>query len=52
MASAAAIKTNVNEDRPAPAQTSVPSLCLTASLKHNKADALNQKVSGEWVHTS
>src|SRR5882762_10115466 len=38
------------EETTAPARSSVPSLCLTASLKHNKSDALNHKVSGEWIN--
>ncbi len=32
--------------------SSVPALCLTATLRHGKADALNHKVGGEWVNTS
>jgi long-chain acyl-CoA synthetase len=32
--------------------TSVPGLCLTAVLKHNKTDALNQRVDGQWINTS
>ncbi|MGI8918020.1 MAG: AMP-dependent synthetase/ligase [Pyrinomonadaceae bacterium] len=32
--------------------SSVPALCLTATLRHGKADALNHKVGGEWLHTS
>jgi long-chain acyl-CoA synthetase len=27
-------------------------LCLAAVLQHNKSDALNQKVSGEWQHVT
>jgi long-chain acyl-CoA synthetase len=49
VASAPAAKIDVKEKTVA-ARTSVPSLCLTAALKHNKPDALNQKISGEWVH--
>jgi long-chain acyl-CoA synthetase len=32
--------------------TSVPQLCLTASLKHGKADALNHKVDDTWNNIS
>jgi long-chain acyl-CoA synthetase len=32
--------------------TSVPGLCLTASLKHGKPKALNQKVDGKWENIS
>ncbi len=34
------------------ATSSVPALCLTATLRHGKADALNHKVGGEWLNTS
>ena len=36
----------------APAASSVPALCLTATLHHGKADTLNHKVGGEWRNTS
>jgi long-chain acyl-CoA synthetase len=36
----------------APVASSVPALCLTATLQHGKADALNHKVDGEWRNTS
>ena len=32
--------------------SSVPALCLTATLRHGKTDALNHKVGGEWFNTS
>src|SRR5687768_1426115 len=32
--------------------SSVPALCLTATLRHGKTDALNHKVGGEWLNTS
>lgn len=32
--------------------SSVPALCLAATVKHGKADALNHKVGGEWINTS
>lgn len=34
------------------ATSSVPALCLSATLKHNKADALNHRVDGKWINTS
>lgn len=30
--------------------SSISGLCLAATLKHGKADALNHKVDGEWIH--
>ena len=50
MASAASARIDTTEHPNAPARSSVPSLCLTASLKHNKTDALNHKVGGEWIN--
>src|SRR5678815_3208689 len=32
--------------------TSLPGLCLTASLKHGKAKALNHKEDGRWINMS
>ena len=53
MASVAAVSTNVIKDHaPSELKTSVPSLCLTAALKHGKQDALNHRSSGEWVNLS
>lgn len=50
MAAAASARIDATEEPTAPARSSVPSLCLTAALKHNKSDALNHKVSGEWIN--
>jgi long-chain acyl-CoA synthetase len=50
MASVAAVKTRAIEEPISPAPSSVPGLCLGAALKHNKPDALNQKIGNEWVH--
>jgi len=50
MASVAAVKTRAVEEPISPAPSSVPGLCLAAALKHNKQDALNQKISKEWLH--
>ncbi|MGH9970061.1 MAG: AMP-dependent synthetase/ligase [Pyrinomonadaceae bacterium] len=40
------------KDTAAPANSSVPSLCLAATLKYGKQDALNHKIDGEWVNIS
>ncbi|MCU1266128.1 MAG: hypothetical protein JWM21_2446 [Acidobacteria bacterium] len=50
MASAVSARIDATEPATAPARSSVPALCLTAALDHNKADALNHKVSGEWIN--
>ena len=50
MASATTAKTL--EHRPGADEASVPALCLSATLRHGKGDALNHKVGGDWVHTS
>jgi long-chain acyl-CoA synthetase len=50
VASAASARIDATEEPTAPARSSVPSLCLTAALKHHKSDALNHKVSGEWIN--
>jgi long-chain acyl-CoA synthetase len=52
VASVASAKTEVNEEPTAPTHSSVPGLCLTASLKHGKQDALNHKIGGEWIRYS
>ncbi|HKR59087.1 MAG TPA: AMP-binding protein, partial [Pyrinomonadaceae bacterium] len=51
MSSAASAKIEAQEI-PAPATSSVPALCLTATLRHGKADALNHRGDGEWIKTS
>jgi len=38
------------EEQTSQSPASLPQLCLTATLKHGKSDALNQKVDGEWIH--
>ena len=50
MASVASARIDTTEQQTSPARSSVPRLCLAASLKHNKADALNHKVHGEWIN--
>jgi long-chain acyl-CoA synthetase len=52
VASAASAKTNSKELSPTTGATSIPGLCLAASLKHGKADALNHRENGGWVHIS
>jgi long-chain acyl-CoA synthetase len=49
MAKATRAKT---EQPTSPEMSSVPGLILTAVLRHNKADALNQRIDGKWVKTS
>lgn len=49
MASAASAK---NDASSVPEASSVPGLCLTASLRHGKADALNHRTDGRWVNIS
>lgn len=50
MASVAAAKGDKTHQMIAAAGSSLPSLCLSAALRHNKSDALNNKVSGEWLN--
>ena len=52
MASVASAASEVNENPTSPSDSSVPALCLTASLQHGKEDALNHKIGGEWKRTS
>ena len=52
MASAASAKIEVNEDSPLASYSSVPAMCLGATLRHAKADALNHKIDGQWVKYS
>ena len=51
MASAASAKTG-DKSTTSKEPTSIPGLCLSASLSHGKADALNHKVGDDWVHLS
>jgi long-chain acyl-CoA synthetase len=52
LVSTAAAKTDAAKEREATKASSVPGLCLTAALKHGKADALNHKIDGEWISIS
>ncbi|MEP6921635.1 MAG: long-chain fatty acid--CoA ligase [bacterium] len=52
MASVASAKIDESDNRPDTANASVPGMCIAATLKHGKADALNHKVGGDWLHTS
>ena len=52
VASAASAQTDLNLNSTSSRPSSIPSLCLGAALKHGKADALNHKEDGQWVHTS
>ncbi|HET9788511.1 MAG TPA: long-chain fatty acid--CoA ligase [Pyrinomonadaceae bacterium] len=52
MASAASAKIEVHENNPSAGYSSVPSLCLAATLKHAKPDSLNHKIGGKWINFS
>ena len=52
MASAASAKSKSKDNPTSTGASSIPALCLEASLKHAKTDALNHKSDGEWVHMS
>jgi len=52
VASAASAKIEVDGDQTSPGSQSVPSLCLTATWKYGKPDALNHKIAGEWINVS
>jgi long-chain acyl-CoA synthetase len=51
VASAASVKNDASASS-GPNTSSVPGLCLTASLRHGKADALNHRTDGKWVNIS
>ena len=52
MASAASVRAGLIKPHTLPAPTSLPGLCLGAISRHNKADAVNQKIDGEWVNVT
>ncbi len=52
MASVASAKIEVQDDPTSPAYSSVPGMCLSATLRHGKDDALNHKINGQWVNYS
>ena len=52
MASAASAKTNSKHSFASTEATSIPGLCLSASLKHGKSDCLNHKADDQWIHMS
>jgi long-chain acyl-CoA synthetase len=52
VASAASAKRDKRENAASIAATSIPGLCLNASLKHGKADTLNYKAGGKWINIS
>ena len=52
VASAASAKPNKRHSSISNEATSIPGLCLTASLKHGKAKALNHKEDGQWINMS
>ncbi len=52
MASVTSARTDSSTSRTLTGPTSLPGLCLAAVSKHNKPDALNQRIDGEWQHIS
>ncbi|HEV8366934.1 MAG TPA: long-chain fatty acid--CoA ligase [Pyrinomonadaceae bacterium] len=52
MASAASAKTDSRVSSPSTEATSIPGLCLSASLRHGKANALNHRADGQWIKMS
>ena len=52
MASAASARSEVSQNLTSTTPSSVPALCLNASLKHAKEDALNYRIEGEWRRLS
>jgi len=48
--SVASARSDKSDGLPSPEGFSLPGLCLTAALSHNKEDAVNQRVGGEWIH--
>src|SRR5690348_9917060 len=52
VASAASAKTDSQHSSPSTEATSIPGLCLSASLKHGKPGALNHKADGQWIQMS
>ena len=52
MASAVSAKTISKNSSTATEPTSIPGLCLSASLRHGKSDALNHKTDGKWIPLS
>ena len=52
MASAASAKSKSKDNPTSTGASSIPALCLEATLKHAKTDALNHRSDNEWVHIS
>jgi len=48
----ASVASAKNKESRSTSSSSISGLCIAATLKHGKADALNHKVDGEWVHIS
>ena len=51
MSSAAAVSVSPDQENSSTLQT-LPGVCLEAVARHNKADAVNEKRGGRWVHIS
>jgi long-chain acyl-CoA synthetase len=52
LSSVASAQTEIVKNQSPEASSSVPGLCLSAALKHGKADALNHKIGKEWINIS
>lgn len=52
MSSVASAQSELVRNQSPEASSSVPGLCLSAALKHGKADALNHKIGKEWINIS
>lgn len=52
MSSVAVARNGSRLSEPASVSVTVPQLCLAAIAEHAKADALNHKRGGEWIHIS
>ncbi|HEV7473363.1 MAG TPA: hypothetical protein VGN90_04885, partial [Pyrinomonadaceae bacterium] len=52
MASTASAKKKTSKEQETAAAASLPGLCIAATLKHGKSDALNHKIGSEWTSIS
>jgi long-chain acyl-CoA synthetase len=52
LAASTSAKTKVKKNSTAGEASSIPGLCLAATLRHGKPDALNHRVDGKWLNIS
>jgi len=52
LASTASAKLEISKEHETAQAASLPGLCLAATLKHGKQDALNHKVGTDWINIS